>query len=145
VGSTPNNRQRKGQEVIRRAVLAVLGIVAIVMFVGPLVVGKADTDRYNELIVEAIADNAVNDSNAESAPQQQVVNGWVARDLLLLQARQQNDALELQYRQMALTLVTALILGWGFMTLRDQRKQEKEPAPQLAPVLASDATVATVT
>ena len=38
-----------------------------------------------------LAINDLNEDAAESAPQQQVTNGWVARDLLTLLAEQLND------------------------------------------------------
>ncbi|HZD22459.1 MAG TPA: hypothetical protein VE569_03535 [Acidimicrobiia bacterium] len=41
-----------------------------------------------------MSDNDANEGLAESAPQQQVVNGWVARDLLQIQARQLADVLD---------------------------------------------------
>jgi len=37
---------------------------------------------YRELVLAALDDAEANESRADSAPQQQVVNGWVARDLL---------------------------------------------------------------
>ena len=42
----------------------------------------AATVSMDSLISAAMSDNAANDANADSAPKQQVVNGWVARDLL---------------------------------------------------------------
>lgn len=41
----------------------------------------------------ALSDAELNELSADSAPQQQVVNGWVARDLLAIIAEQQNEAL----------------------------------------------------
>lgn len=42
----------------------------------------AATESLDVLISAAMSDFASNDANADSAPKQQVVNGWVARDLL---------------------------------------------------------------
>ncbi len=47
-------------------------------------------DRESE-IERALSDAELNENIADSAPQQQVVNGWVARDLLEIIAMQQND------------------------------------------------------
>jgi hypothetical protein len=51
----------------------------------------APTRRLDALIDTALSDHQANDANTESAPQQQVVNGWVARDLLHIVALQ-NEA-----------------------------------------------------
>lgn len=50
--------------------------------------------NYQSLIDVALSDFEANDSNTESAPQQQVVNGWVARDLLHIQALALADVLD---------------------------------------------------
>jgi hypothetical protein len=49
-------------------------------------------DRAGE-IRTALSDAETNEVFADSAPQQQVVNGWAARDLLAIIAQQQNEAL----------------------------------------------------
>ena len=48
-------------------------------------------DRSSE-ISSALSDYELNNNLASSAPQQQVVNGWVAKDLLKIMAEQQNEA-----------------------------------------------------
>jgi hypothetical protein len=50
--------------------------------------------NYQSLINIAMSDYDANDALAESAPQQQVVNGWIARDLLQIQARAIADLLD---------------------------------------------------
>lgn len=45
-------------------------------------------DSQADAIDSAIRSASINEFTAESAPQQQVVNGWVARDLLEIQADQ---------------------------------------------------------
>jgi hypothetical protein len=49
-------------------------------------------DRSSE-IQRALSDYEANDALTQGAPQQAVVNGWIARDLLTVIAEQQNDAL----------------------------------------------------
>lgn len=49
---------------------------------------------YASLVNQALDDAETNEVFADSAPQQQVVNGWVARDLLSLIALQNTDLLE---------------------------------------------------
>ncbi len=41
-----------------------------------------DSATYSELLSAAAADNEVNADNTDSAPQQQVANGWYTNDLL---------------------------------------------------------------
>ncbi len=77
------------------------------------------------LIDLAMSDYEANDSNTESAPQQQVVNGWIARDLLEIIARQQeasadtlDDLVALRVasppddRPSRLLVVLTVLLGW---------------------------------
>ncbi|MBU1801522.1 MAG: hypothetical protein KKA97_04625, partial [Actinobacteria bacterium] len=52
--------------------------------------GTAD---YSEAISSAMGDYDMNNAMADSAPQQEVVNGWVAKDLLEVIAKAQNSSL----------------------------------------------------
>lgn len=52
------------------------------------------TANYASLVEQALSDGDLNEARAESAPQQQVVNGWIARDLLSIIALAQADLLE---------------------------------------------------
>lgn len=51
---------------------------------------------YASLIADALEADTANNKGAESAPQQQVVNGWTARDLLTIIAKQNIDILKSQ-------------------------------------------------
>ena len=56
-----------------------------------------ETADFDPMIRAAISDYESNDALADSAPQQQVTNGWVARDLLrtiALQIEAQSDTLD---------------------------------------------------
>jgi hypothetical protein len=85
---------------IRRIGLALLSFAALAVFFfmepEPPEEGSLNLSatNYQALIDAAIEDYDANDAFAESAPQQQVVNGWVARDLLQIQARQLADVLD---------------------------------------------------
>lgn len=86
-------------------------------------------------ISAALAGGELNESSADSAPQQQVVNGWVARDLLAAIGRQNEEAaaardtstrnqaaqFEVQSdsfdRLSALGLATVLAIAWHGLTL----------------------------
>ena len=69
-------------------------IGAIVLVLAALVVWFAmapdDGDRAAD-VESALSEYELNEALTEGAPQQQVVNGWVARDLLAVIARQETD------------------------------------------------------
>lgn len=85
---------------MRRVGLAILSVAAIAVFLlvepDPPEEGaiKLSAANYQQLIDVAMSDYNANDALADSAPQQQVVNGWVARDLLQIQALQFADLLD---------------------------------------------------
>lgn len=87
---------------IRGAGYLVLAIAAVSVFVVLKPNVEANTPSlpsattYKSLISTAMSDYDGNNSNTESAPQQQVVNGWVARDLLLIIAKENADILRAQ-------------------------------------------------
>jgi hypothetical protein len=72
--------------------LLVLAAVAVWFLLKPAEKAPAKAD-FGPSIVAAMADYKANNASTDSAPQQQVVNGWVAKDLLEVIARQQNAAL----------------------------------------------------
>lgn len=77
--------------IVRRIGLGVLAITAIAVFftlrpaeaepVPSLPTFAPQAADYADLIDSAVAIYDLNNDNAESAPQQQVVNGWLANDL----------------------------------------------------------------
>lgn len=87
--------------VVRRigAVLLVAAAVAVWFLMAPEVPETPRNEAQEQVrnresdIERALSDSELNEAIADSAPQQQVVNGWVARDLLEIIATQQNDAL----------------------------------------------------
>lgn len=87
-------------QTIRRWGLVALSAAALLVFFlmqpDPPEEGSLNLSatNYQTLIDTAMSDYEANDALAESAPQQQVVNGWVTRDLLQIQARQLADVLD---------------------------------------------------
>jgi hypothetical protein len=86
--------------VILAAAALIVGLATILIRPSSYV-----ADNQQEMISAALADNKLNDANAENVNQQMVVNGWVARDLLAINARQNvalinaaTSSLELQQR-----------------------------------------------
>jgi hypothetical protein len=90
------------RDYIRLGGFLVLSAVAIAIFIAlaPKVVRDTPTlpsaTQYESLIASALSDYTLNNGNAESAPQQQVVNGWAAKDLLTIIAKIQADVLKAQ-------------------------------------------------
>ena len=103
--------------------------------------------QYETLISQALDDNTANDERTESAPQQQVVNGWVARDLLTIIAKENADLLRasgaivesngvlrtnpFDERVPALVGLAVLALVWDGLTRRPLGRVEviRVPAP----------------
>jgi len=84
-----------------------------------------ETADFDRLVDLAFDDYEANDARTEGAPQQQVVNGWIARDMLRILASQQEaqaDTLDgiarLQATSMSddrpvrLLLILTLIVAW---------------------------------
>ena len=85
--------RRIGAVVLVAAALAVWLLMAPDKPVMPEVqVQDGVTDR-SSAISQALSDYELNENMTQGAPQQTVVNGWVAKDLLEIMARQQNEAL----------------------------------------------------
>ncbi|SNS38843.1 hypothetical protein SAMN04488107_2346 [Geodermatophilus saharensis] len=87
--------------VVRRVGAAILAVAAVAVWFlmepaepkQPVAqVQEQVSDRSRE-ISGALADYEANERFTQGAPQQAVVNGWVAKDLLTIIAEQQNEAL----------------------------------------------------
>jgi hypothetical protein len=85
--------------------IAIVVLIAVAIpwgLVGPT---KPDTKAYDKAVSAALLEAKVNESSASGAPQQQVVNGWLARDLMEVQIKQSNDELVLMH------LIVAVLVG----------------------------------
>lgn len=124
--------------------LAFLCIAAIALFLAFITVTNQPnqdlTSSQSALISAALSDNAANDANAENVNQQMVVNGWVAKDLLVINARQNVNLIELQSRTNALLqgmvlLMALLVVGvasLGVAVNNGKRRQRHEAQPPVA-------------
>ncbi len=116
---------------VRLAGFGVLAVAAVIAWVAlaPEVPTDAPTlpsaTQYETLIADALSAHEVNNLSASGAPQQQVVNGWTARDLLTIIAKENIDILRAQG---AVVDVTG--------TLRTTPFDERVPALLLIGVLA---------
>lgn len=121
VGGASLNSSRN--EFLRRAAFGAIAVLAMVgVFSVPSL--RADTSGYKAAQEEAISDSESNNLSAKGAPQQEVVNGWVARDLLAIQTAQQNDELTLlSVIASLLVLLTIAVCGVGAVISTDGRKR----------------------
>lgn len=87
------------------SLVVLLAIAVPLGLVGPT---KPDTKAYDKAVTRALADADANEATAEGAPQQAVVNGWLARDLMEVQIKQNNDELVLLHLTVAV-LIAALL------------------------------------
>jgi len=74
-------------DIFRRVGAVVLVIAAIAVWFG-MKPSDSVAGEYSALISAALSADEANQGLAEGAPQQAVVNGWTARDLLTIIARQ---------------------------------------------------------
>ena len=104
----------------RRIGAVVLAVAAIVVWfaMGP--------DDRSDDIDQALRDATVNEISAQGAPQQAVVNGWVARDLLAIIAEQQNDTAS---DERVPALVGLIVLGIALYVFTSPSRAEAAPAP----------------
>jgi hypothetical protein len=81
--------------VARRVLAGLLAVAAIVVWFALKPADGVSPTAADGQVSAALAIDQINAKTAESAPQQQVVNGWTARDLLATiargQARQHDD------------------------------------------------------
>jgi hypothetical protein len=73
----------------RRVGAIVLALAAVVVWFA--MAPDESSDRSSE-IARVLADYELNEGRTQGAPQQQVVNGWAAKDLLTIIAKQQNES-----------------------------------------------------
>lgn len=116
---------------VRLIGFGLLAIVAVAAFVvlTPQVLHETptlpNTTDYLSLIQQTLSNDTANNARAQGAPQQAVVNGWTARDLLTIIAKQNIDILASQ---------GAVVDATG--TLQTTPFDERVPALLLIGVLA---------
>ena len=93
---------RKFFKVLGLSLLAIMVIAVPLGLFGPT---KPDTKGYESAVGSARSTADINESRAEGAPQQSVVNGWHLNELAEIEIRQTNDLLTL------LHLIAVVLLG----------------------------------
>lgn len=121
---------------IRAAGFISLAVIAIALYVVLAPAVGVDTvpvaSQYESLVAAAVSDYELNNFSADSAPKQQVVNGWLAKDLLTIIAKEQADLIRAQgglvdalgtlktypfdERIPALLVVGVIALAWNGLT-----------------------------
>lgn len=141
-------------QLARQIGLAVIAIAAVAVW---FVMAPSDPDpvssfdptskTYTSLIGATLDDYDSNNARTDSAPQQQVVNGWVAKDLLTIMAYQNTDLLDAvgglgdqnatasslavrDDRTPALLVLVVVAVAWFGITAPVGRKQPEPAAPQ---------------
>jgi hypothetical protein len=86
-----NGRERESSVAghVRTVGAVVLAATAVILWFAMAPGGVQDRSPN---VNQALSDYALNEGRTQGAPQQQVVNGWVAKDLLTVLARQANDS-----------------------------------------------------
>ena len=103
----------------RRAGFVVISLLALLT----IWAAGASRDETRELVGDALRDARLNESSSDSAPQQQVVNGWVTRDLLTIQAH--SDLLA-EERISLMLLFVVFALAWNGLTSFDPREADPQ-------------------
>jgi len=126
--------------LVRRLGALVLAISAVaVWFLLEPEQASADTPNYRSAISSAIANYEANDALADSAPQQAVVNGWVAKDLLEVIAKAENASLSPESAprdERVPAELLLVVLGVALLVFTAPRGHTS-PQPQLAAAPAS--------
>jgi hypothetical protein len=127
--------------------ICVVAAVAVFFMLAPKVPKSTPTlpaaTQYQSLIAQALSDDSANNLLTQGAPQQTVVNGWTARDLLTIIAKENQDILTAQGavvdatgtlkttpfddRVPALLLIGVIALCWSGLSA---------PRPMSAPLMA---------
>jgi hypothetical protein len=117
-------------QFVRAAVFVVLALAAVLAFF--LFQPKEPKDRAAEISAALVTD-AANAKSSNSAPQQQVVNGWTARDLLEIEATIANEQAQSaggHTKQIAaLLLIGVLAICWNGLSSDSGWADRKKSSP----------------
>lgn len=107
--------------LVRRIGAIILGVAAIAVF---FIMAPDNASEISDSsdVSRVLANDDLNQSNASGAPQQAVVNGWVARDLLEVIARDQLENKQVDHRPSALLLLGLLLMVLYVVTSESRAK-----------------------
>jgi hypothetical protein len=129
---------RAPNQLLRRSVIIARKVGAVVLAIAAVVVWFAmgPEDRSSD-IRQALVEYELDNARTAGAPQQQVVNGWVAKDLLTIIAEQQNDVAS---DERLPALAGLLVLGVALYAFTWPRRTPEGSTPASTPPAESDAT-----
>jgi hypothetical protein len=120
--------------ILRRISALILALAAIGIWFGlrPESTSSTNTD-FSSDITSALSEYSTNNSSASYAPQQQVVNGWAAKDLLTVIAKEQNAALSPKTAPSDDRIPALLVLGVLGIAMLGATAERRKPGPGAAP------------
>jgi hypothetical protein len=118
--------------IVRRVGALVLALAAVAVWFGlkPSEVSSSSNDFSGE-ISSALSDYTTNSATAGYAPQQQVVNGWAAKDLLTVIAKEQNAALAPKSAPHDDRIPAELLLGVLGISMLAATSEREGPRPAI--------------
>jgi hypothetical protein len=105
-------------QIIRRIGAVVLIIAALGIWFGMKPAQDTKAGTYHSAISAALDADTANNAKTEGAPQQTVVNGWTAKDLLTVIAQEGASQPPVDERPAALLVLVIIGLGLILMTTR---------------------------
>jgi hypothetical protein len=121
--------------LVRRIGAVVLAVAAVIIW---FAMAPDDSSGSSSDVNRALAEYELNEARTEGAPQQQVVNGWVAKDLLAIIAEQQDRAVS-DERLPALAVL--LVFGLALHIATTPRAEPGGPLPVPVPQRPDPAAV----
>jgi len=109
---------------IRRIGAVVLIVAAIGVWFG-MSPTSDKASSYSSAISAALAADTANNANTAGAPQQTVVNGWTAKDLLTVIANE--GAVPQPVDERPAALLTLLVIGFGLVLVTSQTPVRESP------------------
>jgi hypothetical protein len=109
-------------QTVRRALALLLAVGAAGIWFG--MAPESSNAEYRAQIAAALADDKINNTSTQGAPQQTVVNGWTAKDLLTVIA---SEGAEQDQRPAALLALAVIGLAGGIATSTGSRNESSRP------------------
>lgn len=121
-GSAPEDNESPGDRAWQLTRRIVRGLLIGMAAIAALSLGFSESwvARSSDIAM-VLRSSEENNSRAQGAPQQQVVNGWAARDLLALQVDRADLLIEEQRRTNQLLAILTATLAVGMLLGRRER------------------------
>ena len=114
---------------LRRFAIALALLIAVAIPLGLIGPTRPQTAKYDTAVTTALSDATGNERTASGAPQQAVVNGWLLRDLAIIQIEQNNDLLVLTHAVTALLVAVTVAAVIGASGRRKDTPAVAQPEP----------------